>query len=121
MPPELRTAIKLYNQGEYLESQMSFEAALPALAEPDRALAKALLLLAGAMHLHFHRGGGRGTLNLLRQALVTLDDFRPAHLGIAVDELFEAVQAYLEDLESRPSRSPRFIDRWLVPRIRASR
>lgn len=121
MHPDLATAIDLYNRGDYLESQVSFEKALHELPESDRAFAKGLLMLAGAMHLYFHRGGGRGTFNLMRQMLVTVDDYRPRHLDVEVEELFEAVGAYLEDLESRKSRQPRFIDRWLVPRIRRHR
>jgi hypothetical protein len=121
MHPELAAAIDLYNRGEYLDSQVRFEQAMLELPEGDRAFAKGLLMLAGAMHLYFHRGGGRGTFNLMRQMLVTVDDYRPRHLGVEVEELFEAVSAYLEDLESRKSRQPRFIDRWLVPRIRTRR
>jgi predicted metal-dependent hydrolase len=120
MHPDFRTGIDLFNRGNYFESQMALEAAVNATHEADHALAKAILLLAGAMHLYFNRGGGRGVLNLMRQTLVTLDELRPQHLGVRVDELFEGVQAYLEDLEARRSRQPRFIDRWLVPRIRIS-
>jgi tetratricopeptide (TPR) repeat protein len=121
MNEELQLAIELYNRGEYLESQVRFEEAMAQLQEPERPLAQALLTLAGAMHLYFHRGGGRGTLNLLRRALVVLDDFRLNSLGIAVDDLYEATEAYLQDLESRKSRAPRVIDRWLAPRIRIHR
>jgi hypothetical protein len=121
MHADLRSGIDLFNRGEYLDSQVALENAANALSDADQALARGLLMLAGAMYLYFYRGGGRGTLNLMRQALVTLDDLRPQHLGVAIDELFDGTQAYLEDLESRGARRPRFVDRWLVPRIRVAR
>ncbi|HVN87668.1 MAG TPA: hypothetical protein VMW17_22760 [Candidatus Binatia bacterium] len=120
MHPDLCSGIERFNRGDYFESQAALESAANASDGADQALAKALLLLAGAMHLYFNRGGGRGVLNLMRQSLVTLDELRPHHLGVRVDELFEAVQAYLDDLEARQGRRPRFIDRWLVPRIRVT-
>jgi predicted metal-dependent hydrolase len=121
MFPQLQAAIDLFNRGDYLESQASLEALLPTISGHDESLAKGLLMLASAMHLFFHRGGGRGALNLMRQTLLTLDDLRPEHGGVAIDELCDAVQAYLDDLESRKLQQPRFIDRWLVPRIRVRR
>ncbi|MBI1816829.1 MAG: hypothetical protein HYR72_17760 [Deltaproteobacteria bacterium] len=118
---DLRAAIDLFNRGDYIESQAGFEAILPTISGHDELLAKGLLMLSGAMHLFFHRGGGRGALNLMRQTLLTLDGLRPEHDGVAIDELCDAVQAYLDDLESRTLQQPRFIDRWLVPRIRVRR
>jgi hypothetical protein len=118
MHPDLRSGIQSFNRGDYLESQAALEAAHNALADADQRLAKGLLMLASAMHLFFNRGGGKGTFNLMRQALLTLDDLRPEHLGVPLDDLCESVQAYLDDLQSRSKRDPRFIDRWLVPRIR---
>ncbi|HUI24893.1 MAG TPA: DUF309 domain-containing protein [Candidatus Kryptonia bacterium] len=118
MHPDLHTGIEQFNRGNYFESQVALEAVVNASKDDEQALAKGLLMLAGAMHLYFNRGGGRGVLNLMRQTLIALDDLRPERLGIRVEELFESVQAYLDDLEARKARGPRFVDRWLVPRIR---
>jgi hypothetical protein len=76
------------------------------------------MTLATAMHLHFRRGGGRGVLNLLRQTMVILDEISPAREGVATGELFDAVQAYLQELEERKKPGAGFFDRWLVPKIR---
>jgi predicted metal-dependent hydrolase len=111
-------AIDCYNRADYLAAQELFEAAHAASEPADRPLVRALLMLACGMHLHFQRGGGRGTANLFRQTLVVLDDYRPRHLGVEVDELSEALQAYLDDLNDRRKPGAGFFDRWLAPRIR---
>src|SRR5678815_2467598 len=88
-------AVDRYNRGDYLVAQESLEALFNTLPGDDQPLVRALMILATAMHLHFRRGGGRGVLNLLRQAMVILDEISPAREGVATGELFDAVQAYL--------------------------
>jgi hypothetical protein len=111
-------ALRLYNRGAYLDSQELLERVHAECEPGDQPLVKALLMLACGMHLHFHRGGGRGTLNLFRQSLIALDDFRPRHLGIEVAELYDALDAYVQDLQDRSKAGARFVDRWLAPQIR---
>ena len=115
---ELEQGIALYNRGDYLAAQTHLEAALNAVAPEEQSLPRALLMMACGMHLHFHRGGGRGALNLFRQSLIILDDLRPEREGVATGELFEALEAYLQDLQDRRTPGARFFDRWLAPRIR---
>jgi len=111
-------ALNRYNRGEYLDCQELLEEVYRESDASEQPLVRAIAMLASAMHLHFKRGGGRGVLNLLRLCLVTLDDYRPRHLGVAVDELHEAVEAYLQDLQDRRKPGAGFFDRWLAPRIR---
>ena|SRR5262245_42042509 len=111
-------AIQLYNRGDYFTAQEEFEQVLNALGSDDQPLVRALLMVACGMHLHFHRGGGRGALNLFRQALMILVDLRPECAGIATGELYEALEAYLQDLQERRKPGAGFFDRWLAPRIR---
>lgn len=111
-------AIARYNRGDYLGAQEGFEAACNACPAAEQSLPRALLMLACGMHLHFHRGGGRGALNLFRQSLILLDDLRPECDGVATGELFEGLEAYLQDLQDRKKPGAGFFDRWLAPRIR---
>jgi hypothetical protein len=91
-------------------------------AEPSaEPLVRAAAILATAMHLHFHRGGGRGVVNLLRQFLLTLEDDQESRLGIDVVQLREAVEAYLADLQERRKPGAGFFDRWLVPKVGVKR
>jgi len=115
---QLERGIGLYNRGDYFAAQEHLEAVLNAVGADDQPLVRALLMLTCGMHLHFHRGGGRGALNLFRQGLLILDDLRPECQGIATGELFEAMEAYLQDLQERRKPGAGFFDRWLAPRIR---
>lgn len=108
----------LYNRGRYLECQEALEEAYHNAEESDRPLVRALIALACGMHIHFHRGGGKGVENLFLRSLIEMEEFRPHHLGIDVDDLSQSLQAYLEDLRSRQAPGARFLDRWLAPRIR---
>jgi len=111
-------AVDRYNRGDYLEAQAALELLYNRLPGDDQRLVRGLMSLATGMHLHFRRGGGRGVLNLLRQTMVILDELGPEHEGVATGELFEAVQAYLQELESRQKPGAGFFDRWLAPKIR---
>ena len=117
---QLETGIDLYNRGDYFAAQEQLEAVLNAVGndEDEEPLVRALLMVTCGMHLHFHRGGGRGALNLFRQGLLILDDLRPECQGVATGELFEALQAYLQELQERRKPGAGFFDRWLAPRIR---
>jgi hypothetical protein len=118
-PPEsFGDAIALYNRGDYLGAQEGFEAALNDGPAESHALARALLMLACGMHLHFHRGGGRGALNLFRQSLLMIEDLRPECDGVATAELYDTLQAYLQELQERKKPGAGFFDRWLAPKIR---
>jgi hypothetical protein len=122
MSPEHRerlyTAVDQYNRGQYFDAQERLERLFNELEKEDRPLAGALMALATGMHLHFNRGGGRGVLNLMRQAMVSLDALGETHEGLATAELFAAVEAYLQELDSRKKPGAGFFDRWLAPKIR---
>jgi predicted metal-dependent hydrolase len=113
-------AVRLYNSGDYLACQELLEEIDRGCTEERKPLVRALAMLSCAMHLHFHRGGGRGALNLMRQCLILLDDLRPEAAGIATGELYEGLIAYLEDLQERRTPGPIFFDRWLAPKIRSA-
>jgi predicted metal-dependent hydrolase len=116
---QLSEGIRLYNKGDYFAAQEPLEAVLNAVSGGEQSLARALLMLAAGMHMHFNRGGGRGTLNLFRQSLMLLDDLKPECAGVATAELYEGLEAYLQDLQDRKKPGAGFFDRWLAPRIRA--
>ena len=115
---QLEEAIHDYNRGDYFAAQEGFERVFNTVGADEQPLVRALMMIAVGMHLHFHRGGGRGALNLFRQGLMLLDDLRPECLGVATGELYEALEAYLQDLQERRKPGAGFFDRWLAPRIR---
>jgi predicted metal-dependent hydrolase len=116
----LADAIARYNRGDYLTAQELLEEVYRGADAGEQPLVRALMMITCGMHLHFHRGGGRGALNLFRQGLIILDDLRPECQGVATGELFEALEAYLQELQERRKPGANFFDRWLAPRIRAA-
>lgn len=117
MTDRLYEGVERCNQGDFEGAQESLEHCYAAAPAADQPFVRALLMMACGLHLHFRRGGGRGALNLFRQSLLALDDFRPRHLGVEVDELYEALDAYVADLQGRRKPGAGFFDRWLAPRI----
>ena len=114
---QFEQAIDRYNRGDYFAAQQDLEDVLNTVGADDQPLVRALLMVSCGMHLHFNRGGGRGALNLFRQGLMILDDLRPECGGVATGELYEALQAYLQDLQDRRKPGAGFFDRWIAPRI----
>ncbi|MEO8605089.1 MAG: hypothetical protein ABI629_21155 [bacterium] len=115
---QLHAAVALYNRGAYFDAQQAFETLYNQIEAGDQALVRSLMMLATGMHLHFNRGGGRGALNLFRQSLVILDDLKPERDEIATGELFDALEAYLLEVQGRTKPGAGFFDRWLAPKIR---
>ncbi len=110
--------VALFNRRAYFESHEVWEELWRTAGEHDQKFLGALIQVAAALHLRFERGGGRGTRNLLVQALTTLEDYRPAHLGVDVARLHAEVATYAERVEEKKETEAGWLDRWLAPRIR---
>jgi predicted metal-dependent hydrolase len=118
VPAVVQRGARLFNRGRYLDAQVVWEEAWRAAPTDDRAFLEALVQLAGALHLRTRRGGVRGAEHLLSQALVTLEDYRPAAHGVDVEALVTEFGAYLDWVRSL-GRPHRFADGLRVPRLRA--
>ena len=114
----VRTGTRLFNRGRYLDAQMEWEAAWRDAVSDDRPFLEALVQLAGALHLRTRRGGMRGAEHLLSQALVTLEDYRPAAHGLDVEALVTEFGTYVDWIRSL-ARPHRFTDALRIPRLRA--
>lgn len=113
----LQNGVAAYNRGRYFECQQIFEDLHRDCEGGEAALVQSLTMISCGMHIHFHRGGGRGALNLFRQALIILDDLRPACCGVATGDLYDQLFAYVEELQGRSKPGARFFDRFLAPKI----
>jgi predicted metal-dependent hydrolase len=118
-------AIEMFNRGDYFGAAEAFEHAT-ADADPDlRELISALNRIAAALHLRFERGGQRGSLNLFAQALLALEDYRPARAGIDVERLCAEVSAFADELRTAPRdettglkyRARLFVERRRAPKV----
>ncbi len=117
VPAVVARGARLFNRGRYLDAQGVWEDAWRGAPADDRGFLEALVQLAGGIHLRTQRGGMRGAVHLLSQALVTLEDYRPAAHGLDVDTVLAEFGAYVDWVRSvdRPHRFPD----WLrIPRLR---
>ncbi len=102
MHSDLKDAIDHFNRGRYFDAAERFERAAT-IVEPElKELVGALNRLAAALHLRFNRGGRQSSINLLSQAMLTLEDFRPSRGGIDVERLSIEISAYTDELRATP-------------------
>ncbi len=124
----LDAAIAAFNRGEYFDAAEMFEHALAELPAELKALVGALNRIAAALHVRFERGGRQSAINLLSQAMLTLEDLKPAHGGIDIERLYSEVHALTEEIRAAPRdegegvrhRARIFRERRRAPRIRPS-
>jgi len=125
MHAELKQAIAVYNRGQYFEASERFESAAASVEPELKEMVLALNRVAAAMHMRFHRGGRQSAINLLSQAMLALEDFKPARGGIDVERLFREISAFTEEIRKTPRGEPAgvrhrarlFIERRRAPRI----
>lgn len=118
MNQEFRRGVALFNRRAYFESHQVWEEIWLAAEEHDKKFLGALIQLAAALHLRFERGGGRGTRNLLVQALTSLEDYPSRFHGVDLERLLAELRAYAERVEEKKGGEAGWLDRWLAPRIR---
>jgi hypothetical protein len=100
--PDLVRGIDSFNRGEYFDAAAMFEQSLGAVDADLKELVTALNRIAAAMHLRFERGARQGSINLLSQALMSLEDLKPARGGIDIERLFAEVDAFTAEVRAAP-------------------
>ena len=118
MNDSLKDAITLFNRRDYFACHEVLEEAWQKASEEDKKFYQGVIQLATALHLRFHRGGHRGTINLLTQALLQLENYCPQYQKVDVDTLYRGVETYLKELKSSKHARAGFFERLRVPRIR---
>ena len=126
-PASIDDAIAAFNRGAYFEAAEMFEAAANAAAKDDdlKGLLVAFNQIAAAFHLRFERGGRQASINLMSQAMIALDDMKPARSGIDVERLCVELAAYTEEVRATPRderdglkhRARIFLERRRAPKI----
>ncbi len=126
-PASLGDAIAAFNWGAYFEAAEMFETAMHAAGGDDdlKALIVAFNQIAAALHLRFERGGRQASINLMSQAMLALDDMKPARAGVDVERLCVELAAYTEEVRAAPRderdglkhRARIFLERRRAPKI----
>ena len=129
LPASFEDAIAAFNRGAYFEAAEMFETASRAAGDGDDNDLKALFVafnqIAAALHLRFERGGRQASINLMSQAMLALDDLKPARGGVDVERLCVELAAYTEELRAAPRgehdglkhRARIFLERRRAPKI----
>ena len=124
-PPTLDDAIATFNRGAYFDAAEMFETASHTADADLKPLIIAFNQIAAALHLRFERGGRQASINLMSQAMIALDDMKPARAGIDVDRLCTELAAYTEEVRATPRderdglkhRARIFLERRRAPKI----
>jgi hypothetical protein len=123
---QLDAAIDEFNRGDYFKAAELFEGASAAAGDDGKPLILALNRIAAGCHLRFERGGRQAAINLFSQAMLTLDEMRPARDGIDIEQLYTELFAYTEELRATPKderdgmkyRARIFLERRRAPKIK---
>jgi hypothetical protein len=126
-PASIDDAIAAFNRGAYFEAAEMFETASHAAGTDNdlKALIVAFNQIAAALHLRFERGGRQASINLMSQAMIALDDMKPARRGLDVERLCAELAAYTEEVRATPRderdglkhRARIFLERRRAPKI----
>ena len=127
MNAQLDAAIDEFNRGDYFKAAELFEGAAAEADDNAKSLILALNRIAAGLHLRFERGGRQAAINLFSQAMLTLDEMRPAREGIDIDieQLYNELFAYTEEIRATPKderdgmkhRARIFLERRRAPKI----
>ena len=118
-------AIAAFNRGAYFEAAEMFETASHAADDDLKGLIVAFNQIAAALHLRFERGGRQASINLMSQAMIALDDMKPARGGVDIERLCAELAAYTEEVRATPRderdglkhRARIFLERRCAPKI----
>jgi predicted metal-dependent hydrolase len=123
---QLKEAIRSFNRGDYFAASEQFEVVGHDAEESLKDVIGALHRVAAGLHLRFARGGRQSTINLLSQAMMALDELRPASAGIDLERLYNEVAAFTDEVRASPReheagalkhRARLFLERRRAPRI----
>ena len=116
MDARLREGLRLFNAGRYFESHESLEDFYLTADEEHRAFVEGLIQLAAACRLLCDFGEIKGPVRMIYQAIIRIENYQPAHLGIRVKDLIEAMEGWAKKVEADAGRV-----REPIPKIRTRR
>jgi uncharacterized protein len=94
-----RRGVALFNGVRYWHAHEAWETLWRAAPDEERDFYQGLIQLAAGL-LHLQRRNLRGARNKLREGVVKLKPFQPAHRGIFVNELVNRAERILEDVDA---------------------
>jgi len=105
MDARLREGIRLFNDGSYFQSHEAWEDFYQRAAESEKPIVEALIQLAAALRMRADFGEVKGPVRAARQALIRLENYQPAYLGVKVSTLMQAVAEWADASEKDAAAS----------------
>lgn len=100
MDARLREGIRLFNAGRYFESHESFEDFYLRAEEEHKPFLEGLIQLATACRLFRDFGEVKGTVRMIHQAIIRLENYQPTCLRIRVKDLIQAMEEWAKKVEA---------------------
>ena len=116
MDARLREGIRLFNIGRYFESHESLEDFYLRAEEGHKPFLEGLIQLAAACRLLRDFGEVHGTVRMVHQAMIRLENYQPSYLGIRVKHLIQAMEEWSRRVEQDGANA-----REEIPKIRLHR
>lgn len=108
----LAEGMRCYRNSEFFVAHEHWESVWLELNEPEKSFLQALIQTTAAFH-HLQSGNPRGTVSLLRRALLRLESYPASFAGVDLIQLRNEAGAWLlalvNDTSSRPSTFPQIL------------
>ena len=100
MDARLKEGIGLFNAGRYFECHESLEDYYLQTHEEHKPFLEGLVQLAAACRIFQEFGEVTGPVRMTRQAIIRLENYQPAYLGIKVKSLIKSLEKWASRIES---------------------
>jgi predicted metal-dependent hydrolase len=116
--PRYVEGIRWFNKREFFQAHETWEGLWLEERGPSRRFYQGLIQVAVCLH-HFRRGNTRGARKLYRTSRDYLQDYRPRHLGLDLDALFDALRVCCHEVVVSEDYFPQAkLDPDLIPELR---
>lgn len=105
MDAPLQEGIRLFNEQRFFECHEILEPYYLETEAQNRPFLEGLIQLAAAFRLYCEFGEIKGPVRMVHQALIRFENYQPSFLGICVNELSQAAEAWSEAAEKAADRA----------------
>lgn len=116
MDARLKEGIGLFNSGRFFECHESLEDLYLHTDEEHKPFLEGLVQLAAACRIQQEFGETTGPVRMVRQAIIRLENYQPAYLGVRVDSLIRSLERWTSRMQAR--ETARTVSRVRTPKIR---
>ena len=119
---EIEEAISLFNQHEYFNCHELLEDLWRETEGDDRHFYEGLIRLLGngRESPRVNRRIPQGAVNLLKQGLMRLENYRPTYNGVDIARLYIDIESHLEEVKASKNPQAGFFERRPAPEVYTS-